>query len=116
MSRKSYRKKHEDKANKNTENESQSKNHKNLYLSDEQLQVLPANDEEEKEILITGKAIQAINTKSKDNPSEITKDQIHKDQKLSIMKLVQSQTLRISRIEEDRSMLPMVESFQSIET
>jgi hypothetical protein len=99
LSKKPYRKRHEYKANKNTENKSQSnKNHKNWYLSDEQLQVLPANDEEEKEILLTAKAIQATKAKRKNDLSKITKDQKHKDANSSIMKLVQSQTLQIHRI------------------
>lgn len=99
LSKKSTRKRHENKANKNTENESQSnRNHKNWYLSDEQLQVLPANDEEEKEILLTAKAIQATSAKRKDDMSKITKEQKYKDANLSIMKLVQSQTLQIHRI------------------
>lgn len=99
LSTKSYRRRHENKANKNKENESQSsKNHKNWYLSDEQLQVLPANDEEEKESLLTAKAIQATKAKRKDDMSKITKDQKHKDANLSIMNLVQSQTLQIHRI------------------
>jgi hypothetical protein len=96
LSKKSYRKRYENIANKNTENQSQPK--KNWYLSDEQLQVLPANDEEEKEILLTAKAIQATNTKRKDKLSKITRDQKQKDANLSIMKLVQSQTLQIHRI------------------
>lgn len=96
LSKKSYRKSYENIANKNTENQTQPK--KNWYLSDEQLQVLPANDEEEKEILLTAKAIQATNTKRKDNLSKITRDQKRKDANLGIMKLVQSQTLQIHRI------------------
>lgn len=93
------REKYEDKTNKNTENKSQSKkNHKKFYLSDEQLQVLPANDEEEKEILLTGKGIQATNSKRKDDLSKITKNQKHKSPNLGIMKLVQSQTLQVNKI------------------
>ena len=99
LSKKSFIKRYENTANKNTENESQPK--RNLYLSDEQLQVLPANDEEEKEILITGKAIQATNAKRKDTLSTITKDQKHKDPNLGIMKLVQSQTKSIRDINSE---------------
>lgn len=92
------REKYEDKTNKNTENKSQSKkNHKNFYLSDEQLQVLPANDEEEKEILFTGKGIQATNSKRKDDLSKITKNQ-KQSPNLGILKLVQSQTLQVNKL------------------
>lgn len=99
MSKKSYKKKYENIANKSTENEFQSrKSHKNWYLSDEQLQVLPDNDEEEKENLLTARAIQPTNGKRKDNLSKITKGQKHKDASLGIMKLVQSQTLQIRKI------------------
>ena len=99
MSRKSNREKNENTADENIKKKSYPKvNHKNLYLSDEQLQVLPDNDEEEKEILLTGKTIQAASSRIKDNPSKITKNRKYKKPNLGITELVGSQTVQINKL------------------
>ena len=99
MSRKYNREKNENTADRNVDLKSQPKvNHKNLYLSDEQLQVLPDNDEEEKEILLTGKTIQAASSRRKDNLSKITKNRNYKNPNLGIRELVRNQTVQINKL------------------
>ena len=72
---------------------------KNLYLSDEQLQILPENDEEEKEILVTDQTIQADKAKRKGTLTKTSKNRQDEASSLTgVVRLVQRQTLQVNKI------------------
>ena len=84
----------------NTEDGSSSNEaRENFNLSDEQMQVLPDNDKEEREILLTDKIIYAAKTKGKGSMTKNMKTRKNEDANFKeIVRLVEGQTSQINRI------------------